>query len=892
MKLELSVIDSPTTPATPVSPVDISLAEKPLSLSQCESLARTVQKCSKSLIEGVWSDVPDVRGRRVKFIPSDFESAKAFLRESVVPNTVRRARRSLSDTPVTSRVQNQEDKSSKYLLRQNCLTMQRIMTCHGCHLVIGGGEHNGSAIGKDKCTLPHSDRCLGGIPESENWRACPFGYVSNVGYNVTGFSQTLGMGDFQSAEASTPVASNASTLQLQAPNLYQKSPYPSQVIVPSSHQFPVDACLRPELDDQLPQQAPLDLGLDQHGQVEQLVQHDPAEDLLKFRRQANGEGARKKVIHERMPSRISFVGDSREQQAVSFNQDIEQDVAHLRSHNQQASLVSRAPSVPQMTIGEIRSTPGMTERVEMQWSNIRGLTPALSSAPSAPPPGLTGGQAQLPFIATNQQQINQHSSGLSPNSSGTGMAGEGVDVQQQLADARSRYAAVLQQKKLADQQLNYQQRQSQIAAAQARDQADLLHYQQQIQQAEEHIKKTQQAFQNLSLGSGQVGVGQSQRSSVLRQATSQPGPGQAYTNPVVVPTRITAQPPQIQGYEVVIGADGRQYQVPRSQMCQVPEVEVVTGADGRRYQVSRSDLSEVTTPLHQATLSPQRQQLSLHRPVIIQQPTAGQVPQPYPWQHVSHGSVPTNQLHQNFPPHSGFNATTVAHSPHPAPAVGGGAGEQYGDQFGERIRGIVNVSGSEGVRKQNKLIDYVRRCPAKWCKQVKPTSMNMPVFGYGAVSELIESMTGKTDQLTETVLLAKLKHLRDVFEVCCINSTDTEFCEYGWTLARDYALKVQDKVDQQQHSWETHSGIQSDVLLSAQMEFPRPALKDPAKANGDKPLCTTYNKCTTEGKCDYEVSSGRACIRKHECSWCRKNKNKSNKHQETKCTLKVAAAGK
>ena len=105
-------------------------------------------------------------------------------------------------------------------------------------------------------------------------------------------------------------------------------------------------------------------------------------------------------------------------------------------------------------------------------------------------------------------------------------------------------------------------------------------------------------------------------------------------------------------------------------------------------------------------------------------------------------------------------------------------------------------------------------------------------------------------------------------------SLKTELCDYGWTLARDYALKVQDKVDQQQHSWEIHTGIQSDVLFSAQMEFPRPAKKDQPKIGGgsdrDKPLCTTYNKFTTEGKFEYEVSSGRACIRKHECTWCRK----------------------
>ena len=168
--------------------------------------------------------------------------------------------------------------------------------------------------------------------------------------------------------------------------------------------------------------------------------------------------------------------------------------------------------------------------------------------------------------------------------------------------------------------------------------------------------------------------------------------------------------------------------------------------------------------------------------------------------------------------------------------------------------------------------------------------MNLPVFGYGATSELIDSLSGRAEPVPENVLLAKLRHLRDVFEVCCINSTETDFCDYGWTLARDYAQKVQDKVEQQHHSWANHSGIQTDVLMSAQMEFPRPAQKvDLKKSDKDKPLCTTYNKCTTDGKCDYEVTSGRSCLRKHECSWCRKNKNTSQKHQESKCPSKTAA---
>ena len=224
------MIDSPKTPATPSSPVDISIGGKPLSLSQCEHLAKSVQHCSKSLIEGAWTDFPDVRGNRVKFIPSNFESAKAFLRNSIkVPSDSTRQRVSNSATPLSSRPQQGGHRGGKLdflpedrlVEDQPKIKMQRVMTCHGCHLVIGGGEHNGSAIGKDKCTLPHSDRCFGSIPESDNWRACPPNYVPYAG---VGFSQTLGLGDFQTAHVSTPLGAGSSSIQMYPSEFSEVSP--------------------------------------------------------------------------------------------------------------------------------------------------------------------------------------------------------------------------------------------------------------------------------------------------------------------------------------------------------------------------------------------------------------------------------------------------------------------------------------------------------------------------------------------------------------------------------------------------------------------------------------------------------------------------------------------
>ena len=124
------------------------------------------------------------------------------------------------------------------------------------------------------------------------------------------------------------------------------------------------------------------------------------------------------------------------------------------------------------------------------------------------------------------------------------------------------------------------------------------------------------------------------------------------------------------------------------------------------------------------------------------------------------------------------------------------AGISVPAQLREKMQCIVNLVDGEVARKPSKLMDHVRKCPAKWCKNVKPNNMNLPVFAYGALSDLTASMSGRAEPLPDSVLLSKLNHIQNVFEICCINSAESDFCSYGWTIGRDYALKVQEKVDQ------------------------------------------------------------------------------------------------
>ena len=148
--------------------------------------------------------------------------------------------------------------------------------------------------------------------------------------------------------------------------------------------------------------------------------------------------------------------------------------------------------------------------------------------------------------------------------------------------------------------------------------------------------------------------------------------------------------------------------------------------------------------------------------------------------------------------------------------------------------------------------------------------------------------------MSEDVILGKLRHLKSTMEVCCLNSSSSEFTAYGWTLARDYATKVNSEVEQKLTTWkDMPAGVRTATLVSAQMENPRPASKPPTtKTNPTekKDLCTTYNSCATEGKCEYEVSHpDKRCNRKHECSYCMKHKKQSWKHQAARCKAKAAA---
>ena len=202
------------------------------------------------------------------------------------------------------------------------------------------------------------------------------------------------------------------------------------------------------------------------------------------------------------------------------------------------------------------------------------------------------------------------------------------------------------------------------------------------------------------------------------------------------------------------------------------------------------------------------------------------------------------------------------------------------------------------------IVQYARSCPVAWTSKVTSDKLNMGLWCWSYVAELLARRTGAAPPLAQGELEARLQHFLNVLEISLQPSNPSEYDSHAWRVARLYGEKVQQKVDKGT-SWtvfEQRYGADSHPheLMAAQLELaPKPGKpkdpKDPKdlKLGKDKEkrrTCTTWNISEVENKCKFEVEyEGRVCDRKHECSWCKDKHKKSLPHQRSFCRQRINA---
>ena len=181
----------------------------------------------------------------------------------------------------------------------------------------------------------------------------------------------------------------------------------------------------------------------------------------------------------------------------------------------------------------------------------------------------------------------------------------------------------------------------------------------------------------------------------------------------------------------------------------------------------------------------------------------------------------------------------------------------------ERVAGIVSLlEGGAGGSTRNlpKVLEFAKKCPTKWSKQATLSNINLPLYAWGVVEEVESALSGRSQAMEPGTILGKLRHLKNSLEICCQNSSSSEFGGYGWNLAKDYATKLTEEIDQGRSSWQdVQLEVKTSTLMSATMENPRPPLRqDPlpkvAKGEGgSKRTKKTFVQPTTSARQNINV---------------------------------------
>ena len=230
----------------------------------------------------------------------------------------------------------------------------------------------------------------------------------------------------------------------------------------------------------------------------------------------------------------------------------------------------------------------------------------------------------------------------------------------------------------------------------------------------------------------------------------------------------------------------------------------------------------------------------------------------------------------------------------------------------ERGPGFISVAGSSADEKQGKgnipdIIKYARDCPVAWTSKVTSDKLNLGLWCWSYMAQLLATRTGQAPSLGQGELEAKMQHFLNVLEIALQPSNPTEFDGHSWRVARLYAEKIQNKIDRGE-TWmkfdeKYGTDSQPSELMAAREELgpkqpPRrikvkeEERKQETHKSGSRRTCTTWNTSAVEGKCDWEVQNeGKSCDRRHECTWCKENGKRSLFHQRSFCRQRIAAEG-
>ena len=230
-----------------------------------------------------------------------------------------------------------------------------------------------------------------------------------------------------------------------------------------------------------------------------------------------------------------------------------------------------------------------------------------------------------------------------------------------------------------------------------------------------------------------------------------------------------------------------------------------------------------------------------------------------------------------------------------------GMGATLGAAGGVRPNNVSTVDQLYAATMRNKQLkawEFAATGQFSYKNQLRQDNTNAITFAFGSFKHLEAAKMGLI-HMPDDEFLARLRHLKNTFEVACLSSNLTSFTDHAWMIAREYDTRVVADIESGAKTWASLSnGLETDAIYCANqiVELKNKAKKpkepkDPKKDKKDakSKVCTTYNSHRASEGCVWEHNNtGESCVFKHYCSWCKTNREVEEKHKAYQCEHKTA----
>ena len=221
-------------------------------------------------------------------------------------------------------------------------------------------------------------------------------------------------------------------------------------------------------------------------------------------------------------------------------------------------------------------------------------------------------------------------------------------------------------------------------------------------------------------------------------------------------------------------------------------------------------------------------------------------------------------------------------------------------QANRQVTSVDQLYQATTLNKQLRCYEFAACAQFSYRTQLKQENWNATSFAYGALKHLEACVSGLIPNVSDVEFLARIRHLKNVFEIACLSSNLSQYSEASWLVAREYDTRIISDIESGSKSWETLSiGIEPNAIYCAKETVENRSkakkAKDPSKKGDANPRkdprkngCTTYNSHRSSDGCYWESQNrGETCVFAHYCSWCKENRNVEEKHKSFNCTHKT-----